>query len=279
MTTEKFKKDFEQIMADMKASEDWEEGQKINFEQTGSIMATLGFLPENVAPGKPDYALFEELWAIVDGEDRGGINKEDLAYVLQIIRGITLPEKEVEADAPEGKEGLSKQIVFNADGNLQIRKGGQAKLHKKFIPFYVNKQQAPDYSRMREKRMFQRPETADQAVTSRPEISQKTKRLADKQRSKLQGESVGKRTATAVVQHLLAKEKVRAEQKQKKAEAIQKEKEDEQEFTFKPKTNKYMNNKGATSGDKCLDLYSRVKPKQYMEKNGRSSIDIEYERE
>ena len=124
MTLEKFNKDFEQVMADMKASEDWEEGQKINFEQTGSIMATLGFLPENVAPGKPDYALFEELWAIVDGEDRGGINKEDLSYVLQIVRGITLPEKEVDADAPEGKEGLSKQIVFNADGNLQIRKGG-----------------------------------------------------------------------------------------------------------------------------------------------------------
>ena len=107
--------------------------------------------------------------------------------------------------------------------------------------------------------MYQRPETADQAVTNRPEISQKTKRLADKQRSKLQGESAGKKTATAVVQHLLAKEKVRAEQKQKKAEAIQKEREDEQEYTFKPKTNKYMNNKGATSGDKCLDLYSRVK--------------------
>jgi hypothetical protein len=32
MTTEKFKKDFEQVMADMKESEDWKEGDRINFE-------------------------------------------------------------------------------------------------------------------------------------------------------------------------------------------------------------------------------------------------------
>ena len=45
-------------------------------------MATLGFLPENIAPGKPDYTLFEGLWDLVDGFNKGGITKEDLAYIL-----------------------------------------------------------------------------------------------------------------------------------------------------------------------------------------------------
>ena len=106
--------------------------------------------------------------------------------------------------------------------------------------------------------MYKKPEPAN-PETFNPEISKKSKKLADKQRGKMQGENNGKKTATAVVKHLLMKEQVRAEQKQKKAEAIQKEKEDEQEFTFKPKTNKYPGKGGATSGDKCLDLYSRVK--------------------
>ena len=69
MTTERFNKDFELVLADMKDQENWKEGERINFDQTGSIMATLGFLPENIAPGKPDYTLFEELWDLVDGEN------------------------------------------------------------------------------------------------------------------------------------------------------------------------------------------------------------------
>ena len=87
-------------------------------------MATLGFLPENIAPGKPDYTLFEGLWDLVDGENQGGITRQDLAYILKIIIGITLPEKEVKADVPEGKKGICKQVVFNEKGSLLIRKGG-----------------------------------------------------------------------------------------------------------------------------------------------------------
>ena len=68
MTTAKFGKDFDQVMADMKESEDWTEESRISFEQAGSILATLGFLPENITPEKPDYALFEELWKMLEGE-------------------------------------------------------------------------------------------------------------------------------------------------------------------------------------------------------------------
>ena len=126
--------------------------------------------------------------------------------------------------------------------------------------------------------MYKKPEPAN-PETFNPEISKKSKKLADKQRGKMQGENNGKKTATAVVKHLLMKEQVRAEQKQKKAEAIIKEKEDEQEFTFKPKTNKYPGKGGATSGDKCLDLYSRVKRGQISSKVGKTSLEVEYERE
>ena len=63
---------------------------------------------------------------------------------------------------------------------------------------------------MREKRMFKKPEPAN-PETFKPEISKKSKKLADKQRDKLQGENTGKKTATAVVKHLLLKEQVRSE--------------------------------------------------------------------
>ena len=79
-------------------------------------MATLGFLPENITPEKADYALFEQLWQMMDGEEQKGVNKNDLSYVLQIIRGIDWHDKEVDVEAPEGKEGIDKQVVFGEKG-------------------------------------------------------------------------------------------------------------------------------------------------------------------
>ena len=81
-------------------------------------MATLGFLPENITPEKADYALFEQLWSMMDGENSGGVTKEDFSYVLQIIRGINWHEREVDVEAQEGKEGIDKQVVFGERGNL-----------------------------------------------------------------------------------------------------------------------------------------------------------------
>ena len=53
--------------------------------------------------------------------------------------------------------------------------------------------------------MYKKPEPAN-PETFNPEISKKSKKLADKQRGKMQGENNGKKTATAVVKHLLMKE-------------------------------------------------------------------------
>lgn len=76
-------------------------------------MATLGFLPENITPEKPDYALFEELWKMLDGEKFEGVEKDDFSYILQVIRGSRFPEREVEADPDDQKKGIDKQLVFN----------------------------------------------------------------------------------------------------------------------------------------------------------------------
>ena len=72
------------------------------------------------------------------------------------------------------------------------------------MSFYANKQQAPDYSKMRAKRG--RPETADSA-SNIPTISKKSKLLAEKQRGKFGAQN--KTTAAQVVEHILRKETIR----------------------------------------------------------------------
>jgi len=51
--------------------------------------------------------------------------------------------------------------------------------------------------------------------------------------------------------------------------------------TFKPVTLDYVGvgvKEAPTHGDKCLDLYSRVKKDQYKEKQNKSHVDYEFER-
>ena len=42
----------------------------------------------------------------------------------------------------EDKQGLARFLIFDQDGCLQFRKGGQVKLGAKFRSFYINKLQA-----------------------------------------------------------------------------------------------------------------------------------------
>ena len=56
----------------------------------------LGFLQENVTEEKPDYILVQELWHLLEGDERDGVNKEDLAYFLMVIRGVREPNREVD---------------------------------------------------------------------------------------------------------------------------------------------------------------------------------------
>ncbi len=93
----------------------------ISFQQTGSLLATLGFLPANVQPDDNDYKLFEELWQIIDGEAREGISTENLKYVLSVLRGFRDSKLEVDCEPVQGKQGIAKIIIYDQEGNLQLR--------------------------------------------------------------------------------------------------------------------------------------------------------------
>ena len=93
--------------------EEWDASKSCSFDQTGSILASMGFLPEQVTPAYPDFKLFEDLWELVDGQDREGIAISDLKYVLQIIRGARELDREIDCQAQEGKTGLGKFIIFD----------------------------------------------------------------------------------------------------------------------------------------------------------------------
>jgi len=104
--------------------EDWDQSQPIDFKQAGSIMVTMGFLSQNATPEHPDYVLFEEMWDLMEGKEREGVKVADLAYMLKVSRGYRNPEIEVDCQPAEGKNGLAKMIIFDRDGNLQMRMGG-----------------------------------------------------------------------------------------------------------------------------------------------------------
>lgn len=96
--------------------EEWDTTKSCSFEQTGSILASMGFLPENVTQAKPDFKLYEELWELMEGEDRKGVSIADLKYVLGVIRGARDSTREIDCEPVEGKTGLSKMIIFDQDG-------------------------------------------------------------------------------------------------------------------------------------------------------------------
>lgn len=76
-------------------------------------MVTLGFLPESVTPEHADYKLIEELWTLMEGKEREGIQVRDLSYVLKVIRGYRNAEIELDCQPVEGKQGLAAFIIFD----------------------------------------------------------------------------------------------------------------------------------------------------------------------
>lgn len=70
------------------------------------------------------------------------ISKDDLAYVLLIIKGTKMPEREVDVPKDDHAIGIMQAVTFEGEGNekkFSIRKGGQAKIHKYFLSFYANR--------------------------------------------------------------------------------------------------------------------------------------------
>ena len=77
------------------------------------------------------------------------------------------------------------------------------------------------------------------------------------------------------MEHLYAKEKARNAIKQQKVDeaTVNAANEEEFEVTFKPKTLNYPMAPTASTGDKCIDLYKRVKEGQYARNMGERGVD------
>ena len=61
---------------------------------------------------------------------------------IYFLGNLVEPDKEVDCDAPEEKQGLARFILFDDDDKLTFRKEGQVKFAAKFRNFYINKLQA-----------------------------------------------------------------------------------------------------------------------------------------
>lgn len=268
----KFAKDYEQVLADMQNQDGYEPNELLTFEQAGSILCTLGFLPENVTPTKPDYGLFEELWELLEGNQRRGVRPDDFSYILQVIRGSRFPEREVDAAPDEEKKGVNKTVLFDPEtGGILVRKGGQKRIANKFRSFYTNKMNVEDYSKARSKRQVH---TEPDLFTRKPYVSSKSKKLANQARTRVDTEG-----QHDIVHHLYNKEKHLAAMKQQQIDEaiLRKANAEEEELTFKPKTLNYSGSHHPTSTDRCLDLYRTVKPAQYAENTGLKGTDLDPE--
>ena len=122
--------------------EDWDQSQNITFHLAGSILATMGFLPDKITDEYHDYKLFQEMWQMMEPEEGVGVKKDDIAYMLMVVRGMRDPSQEVDCEPYEERQGVARFIVFDQEGNLRLRKGGQIKIARQFRNFYINKLQA-----------------------------------------------------------------------------------------------------------------------------------------
>ena len=73
---------------------EWEETDPIPYQPCGSILTTLGFLPQSMSQESIDFKLFKALWDLLEGENNGGVAVENLLYLLLLVRGTKLPARE-----------------------------------------------------------------------------------------------------------------------------------------------------------------------------------------
>ena len=147
----------------------------------------------------------------MEGPAREGVSVADLAYVLKTIRGGREPELEIECEPNEEKTGLARMIVFDQDGNLQFRTGGQQKVANKFRSFYINKLQAEatsNYPRVAKPAEVK----AEQEIRRKPPLSAKTLQYAEKRKMKLGSQG------SDIVEHLQRKHTIMDEKKKAKAD-------------------------------------------------------------
>lgn len=135
-----------------------------------------------------ELKLFKDLWDLLEGEKNGGVTVENLLYMLLIIRGAKLPNREI---APDFAEQSSRNDIFKTarigqKGEFKVFRGGQEVIFTYFKDFYVNRLQFEGLVQKRPVKQVSIDITIPPKFTK---TSQKiTKKAVDKHRKEILGE-------------------------------------------------------------------------------------------
>ena len=91
--------------------------------------------------------------------------------MLMVIRGLRNPAQEVDLNPLEDRQGVARFIVFDEEGNLQLRRGGQVKIARQFRNFYINKLQSEAVANYPPRVAKQAEDPAKKQIQSKPTIS------------------------------------------------------------------------------------------------------------
>jgi len=118
----KFEREYYNVISNMASEEqEWNDTQPIPYQPCGSILTTMGFLPQAMAPESNDFIKFKELWRLLGGEETNGVSVENLLYLLMIIRGADLASREEKFPTDKSKEfALQRFAHINEDGKFVV---------------------------------------------------------------------------------------------------------------------------------------------------------------
>lgn len=92
-----------------------------------------------------------------------------------VILGVRDPVREVDVAADNNKQGLARYFVFDLEGFLKLRKGGEDKLAAKFRSFYINKLQVEADKQSKQPRIGKPAVVpADMHLQNKPTLTAKT---------------------------------------------------------------------------------------------------------
>jgi hypothetical protein len=126
------------------------ESKNLTYERFVQAITYLGFLPLNKTPEGIDKQLCDDLWILLEGDDRGGVTWDSLRVVLLNLIGIK-DEKRERARKDDGKTtddaeaaenpSFTQLGFFDEDVFYLDKKQGHRKFFTYFKNFYVHRVQ------------------------------------------------------------------------------------------------------------------------------------------
>ena len=263
-----------------------EDNGLLNYQRLCEALTQTGFLPRD----KPhieaiDQQLCQDLWRLVRGEERGGLSWNTFKVLTLNFIGIRTPDREKaneneEAQPDQTNEGepaenaasdVSKWGFFEED-TFYIRRGDGKKIFTHFKNFYVHRMHYVGLEKI--KKAPTHPAGPEAHLQTKPQISDKTSKLAENKRKKL----LGDKPVTSQIEIFLLPKHNEAELEEKRKMLHERQVDG---CTFKPKTLDY--NSGTkqpeeSAGNKNETLYA-TKPKGWFkDKEFKTTYDLEFEK-